>query len=313
MTLREEDFVSVHASWQPKHQSIADAAAALNLGIDSFVFVDDNPFECGQVRGELPQVTVLQVSGDPAMHVDTLLADGWFDAIELTQEDRSRVTRYQDESARNDFLHGFESIDAYLHELDIQVRLERVAEPDLQRVSQLTTRTNQFNLTTIRLQPGDVAALAKAPHRMVLSIHSRDRFGENGLVGAILIRWQDGTVHLDNFLLSCRVFSRGIEQACLSAVLRFARDTGAAQVLGSYTASAKNAAVRDFYPRFGFQPTAGDGTTLSFRHGLCDIVGVPEHLRLTADLLGGSLGAWNDPGTDTLDRGKSETKAEVPR
>lgn len=285
-TLREADFVRVCANWRPKHENLAELAEALNLGVDGFVFVDDSPYERGLVERELPAVAVVSVDGEPAWHAPRLLADGWFDVLELTDEDRTRAAKYADEFARKDFLQSFDSLADYLRELDVRVRLAPVCEADVPRVAQITQRTNQFNLTTRRLQPPEVRASADAPHGLVLAIHAADRFGDNGLVGAVFAHRDGAALHIDNFLLSCRVFSRGIEQACLAAVLRHARRTGAAEVLGTYRPTPKNAGVADFFPRYGFTELgSGPDGTVRFRHGLAEIVGAPEHVSLT-DLLG---------------------------
>lgn len=281
MTLREEDFVRVAANWAPKPENLARLAADLNLDPDSFVFVDDSGFECGLVRRELPGVAVVQLDREPALHAEKLLRDGWFTAAELTAEDRQRPARYREELVRRDFLHTFASVEEYLRELEIEVRFGPVAPADVGRVSQLTLRTNQFNLTTERLDAARVGELAGAADTEVLAVHARDRFGDNGLVGAVLVRRDGSTAWLENFLLSCRVFSRGIEQACLSAVLRRVRAAGAVEAVGVYRPSAKNGKVREFYPRAGFTgPQPHGGGALAFRHDLARIPDPPAHLRL---------------------------------
>jgi FkbH-like protein len=288
MTLREEDFVRVVANWRPKHENLAELAETLNLNVDSFVFVDDSAYECGLVRHGLPGVTVVQVDEEPALHAEALLRDGWFDTPDLTAEDRARVSRYRDELVRKDFLHSFESVDDYLAELKVKVRLAAVTGPDIPRVAQLTLRTNQFNLTTRRLQQADVRSIAEDPAGVVLAVHASDRFGDNGTVGAVFARHDGDALHIDNFLLSCRVFSRGIEQACLSSVLRHARTMGVTAVYGTYRPTAKNGVVREFYPRYGFERVSDDGTMILFRHDLADIITTPGHVDLTEDLEGKS-------------------------
>lgn len=285
MVLREDDFVRISASWRPKHESIAALAGALDLGVDSMVFVDDSAYECGLVRRELPAVAVVRLGEEPAAHAGRLLRDGWFDTRELTGEDRTRLDKYRQELNRQDFLDSFASIEDYLRELGVEVRLGPVTEADVARVAQLSLRTNQFNLTTERLQPSDVHALRTARDALPLAVHSADRFGDNGLVGALFLRRDGATVRIDNFLLSCRVFARGIEQACLSAVLRRARDTGAAEVLGRYRPTAKNHKVAELYPRCGFTGPDEDGT---FRHDLADIAPPPGHVSLI-ETFGGPL------------------------
>jgi FkbH-like protein len=289
MTLAEGDFVRVTANWRPKHDNLRELAETLNIGVDSLVFVDDSPQECGLVRAMLPDVAVIHVGGEPALHREALLRDGWFDTRELTAEDRTRVGKYRVEVERKDFLDSFESIHDYLRELKVTVRLADAEERDIPRVSQMTLRTNQFNLTTRRLQQPDVRGLLADPATRVLAIHAADRFGDNGTVGTIFLRREDAVVHIDNFLLSCRVFSRGIEQGALAAVLDHARATGAHEVRGVYRATAKNGVVKDFYPRHGFVPAgdgeAGDGV-LTFRHDLRTTLERPAHLALE-DALGG--------------------------
>ncbi|ADP82247.1 HAD-IIIC family phosphatase [Pseudofrankia inefficax] len=300
MTLREEDFVRVVANWRPKHENLAELAAALNLGLDSFVFVDDSPAERGLVRRELPEVAVVAVDDEPAGHRGALLADGWFDVRELTGQDRSRLTDYRTELDRKDFLDTFDSIEDYLRELGVQVRLRAVRPSEIGRVSQLTLRTNQFNLTGLRLQPPDVRRLVEDDAGLVVAIHARDRFGDNGLVGAMFASHPGDVWSIENFLLSCRVFSRGIEQASLLALLRHAQRSGATQVVGAYRATARNGKVRDFYPRSGFVPTGGaddglggpagpgdDAAPVStWRHDLTHIAAPPPHVALTQDLGG---------------------------
>lgn len=301
MVLREDDFVRVVANWRPKSENVRELAKALNLSADSFVFIDDSPYERGLVARELPEVAVVAVDGEPALHTARLLADGWFDTREVTEADRGRTEKYREELVRADFLHTFSSLDDYLRELGVTVRLAAVAERELPRVSQITLRTNQFNLTTRRLQQAEVRELAQGPATQVLAIHSADRFGDNGLVGAVLTRTVGDRVQIDNFLLSCRVFSRGIEQACLAAVLRQAARSGARAVVGTYRKSAKNGVVKDFYPRHGFTPvTRGEGTepgaeagaagdddaTEFFVHHLVDPPAVPDHITLTENFEG---------------------------
>ncbi|MFJ6657166.1 HAD-IIIC family phosphatase [Streptomyces sp. NPDC091377] len=283
MTLREDDFVRVVANWEPKHGNLRALAEDLNLGLDSLVFVDDSAYECGLVARELPEVTVLHLDGDPALHTERVLADGWFDVRDVTEDDVRRPARYREELVRKDFLDSFASLDDYLRELEVRVELSAAGAPDTARLAQLTQRTNQFNLTTRRLQQDEIRALAGSPEHLVLALRCGDRFGDNGLVGAVFVRTGGPVWHIENFLLSCRVFARGIEQGCLAALLEHARAAGAEAVEARYTPSAKNGKVKDFYPRNGFAPSghAEDGSVV-FRHTLRRITAVPGHLDLTA-------------------------------
>ncbi|MBA2806260.1 HAD-IIIC family phosphatase [Streptomyces sp. KM273126] len=288
MVLRDGDFVQVVANWDPKDSNLLAIARKLNLGVDSFVFADDSPFECGLVARSLPGVAVVRLDEEPALHIERLLADGWFDLRELTAEDRARATQYRTEAARQDLMESAGSMEEYLAELGVEVTLSPVADHEIARVSQVTLRTNQFNLTTERLQQADVRARRDSDDGLVLAIRSADRFGDNGLVGVVLVSGvgADGGWHIDNMLLSCRVFARGIEEACLAAVLREAGERGAGAVHARYRPTAKNHRVRTLYPSVGFSETGEDEDgTVSFRHDLTgeQLPTPPAHVRLTAD------------------------------
>jgi FkbH-like protein len=284
MQLREEDFATVQANWRPKDENIREIAARLNLGTDSFVFADDSPFECGLVESALPEIAVLRLDEEPALHIERLLADSWFTVREVTEEDRARTSLYRVEAAREEFRSEAGSTEEYLAGLGVTVRFSPPSGHEVIRVAQLSQRTNQFNLTTVRLQPEDVQSWLDDPARLVLAIRSTDRFGDNGLVGAVFAEQREDGLHLDNILLSCRVFGRGIEQICLGALLRAAAERGHTAVHGHYRPTKKNARMLAFYPDHGF---AAEGD--AFRHGLADLDTtnpMPEHISLDADLSG---------------------------
>ncbi|MET9616455.1 HAD-IIIC family phosphatase [Kitasatospora indigofera] len=284
MVLRDTDFVRVNANWNPKDGNLRDIAAKLNLGVDSFVFADDSPFETGLVASSLPEVAVVRLDEEPALHVERLLADGWFDVRELTAEDRARAALYRVESDRQDLLDSSGSLEEYLEQLGVQVKVAAVGEADLARVAQLTLRTNQFNLTTERLQPAEVRERIEDPDHLVLSVRSGDRFGDNGVVGALFAHRTPQGLHIDNLLLSCRVFSRGIEQAAVTSVLAYAVAQGLGPVTAAYRPTKKNHRVRDFWPSLGFEPSGGDEEEeLSFSHPLGELPAVPSHLRLDTE------------------------------
>ncbi|OII67577.1 HAD family hydrolase [Streptomyces sp. CC77] len=285
MALREDDFVCVSADWEPKDGAVQALADRLNLATDSFVFADDSPFERGLVASSHPGAAVVPLDEEPALHVDRLLADGWFDVPELTAADRGRAAQYRQEAGRQDLRRAAGSVDEYLRALGVTVEVAPVRDHEVARVAQLTLRTNQFNLTTRRLQPPDVRERLDAPGHLALAVRSRDRFGDNGVVGALFAHREDAVLHIDNVLLSCRVFARGIEQAALAALLEHARDSGAAEVRACFRPTAKNHRVRGFYPSLGFEQVAeaADGA-VEFRHPLTDLPAVPGHVTLDVAL-----------------------------
>jgi len=287
MQLQESAFVVVNANWGPKDSNIVAIAKQLNLGNDSLVFVDDSNFECGLVRLSLPEVAVIQVDADPALHAESLLHDSWFVSLQLTAEDYTRHQKYAAEIARQQFQEKFSSLADYLSDLKIAVDLYVPGSEDVPRLSQLTLRTNQFNLTTLRMSDADVLRQLANPDALVIVIRSRDRFGDNGIVGAIFTHqgYADNikTLTIQNMLLSCRVFSREIEQACLRALLAYAQTQQIHVVRGIYKASSKNTRFADFYMRQGFVATGNmteDGGAL-YSHDLQQLPPAVTHIVLT--------------------------------
>ncbi|MFI9615412.1 HAD-IIIC family phosphatase [Streptomyces sp. NPDC052023] len=284
MTLRQSDFAKVVANWQPKDANLRLIAEALDLGLDSFVFVDDSPAECGLVSSSLPQVAVVRLDDEPALHVERLLTDDWFATLRLTDEDRRRSESYRHLAGRQKLRDAVGSAESYLQELGVTVSVSRGKGFETERLSQLTLRTNQFNLTGERLSSADVTAWCEDPEGLVLSVRSADRFGDNGLIGAVFARRQDATLHIHNMLLSCRVFDRGVEAAAMASLLTYARAQGHTAVTGTYRATERNRRFADFYPSLGFVRSGGNEASAEFRHSLEELPGVPGHIQLSTDL-----------------------------
>ncbi|MEU6376335.1 HAD-IIIC family phosphatase [Streptomyces sp. NPDC046909] len=279
MTLREPDFVQIYASWGPKSDGLRQLAEQLNLGVDSLVLADDSPFERGQVAAALPGVALVALDDEPALHTERLLADGWFDTPELTDTDLRRAAQYRSEGDRHRLRESAQSYEEYLAQLEVVVELAPLRPGEVARVAQLTQRTNQFNLTTRRMSGPEVSEYAGH----VLTITARDKFGDNGLVGALFLRLAPEGWHIDNALLSCRVFGRGIEQAVFAALLERAKASGTPAVHGGYRPTPKNGRVRDLYPSLGFLPVTPEAEAVAevtFRHPLLDLPEVPSHITL---------------------------------
>ncbi len=284
MVLKDTDFVRINANWNPKDANLRDIAAKLNLGIDSFVFADDSPFETGLVAEAIPEVAVVRLDEEPALHIGKLLADGWFDVLELTVEDRERASLYRTDAARQDLMENSDSFEEYLANLAVVVKVAPVTEAEVARVSQLSLRSNQCNLTTLRLQPDTVREMAQNPDNHVLYLRSADKFGDNGLVGALFCTKHADGLTIDNFIMSCRVLSRGIEQAAIGSLLAYAKDHGLGPVRASYRPTKKNHRVRDFWPGFGFERDGGTDEAPDYIHTLSSLPEIPGHLRLDATL-----------------------------
>ncbi|MHB9864463.1 HAD-IIIC family phosphatase [Streptomyces sp. YIM S03343] len=292
LTLRAGDFVSVRAGWDGKDEALRSIAEELGIGLDALVFADDSAAERALVRHRLPEVAVVPLGDEPALHIGRLLADGWFDTPHLTDDDRHRTARYRAAAARERLRGTTGSHEEYLRELDIVVRISPPRPHEIERIAQLSLRTNQFNLTGERVP----AERILGPGRRPLAVRVSDRYGDSGLVGAVLARDGADGLHIDNMLLSCRVLARGIEDGCLSAVLTHARERGLPAVHARYRATRRNSRAGGFYPSLGFRPAShGEGGTRDvseggaetvFRHDLADIPAVPGHLTVRADLEG---------------------------
>lgn len=261
MRLAESDLVALVANWDPKPHNLGRIAEELNLGTDAFVFIDDSASECGLMRLSRPEVEVVQVDADePALHVPRLLRDGWFTTARVTDEDRARPERYRQESRRHALRATTGSVGDYLAALDTTVTVQVSPVAAIPRLAQITQRTNQFNLTTIRMDEADVAAWIEHPDRSVVAVQCSDRFGDHGLVGCLFLEQAAGELHIRNFALSCRVLARGVEAAVLGYVVDTAQASGARQVVGWYRPTAKNRRVADLYPDHGFTAHPVDET-----------------------------------------------------
>jgi FkbH-like protein len=286
LALRVDDLVAVVANWGAKPDNLTQLAEQLGIGVDSLVFVDDSPTERGMVRAALPAVPVIDVDSDePAMHTHQLLADGWFVTLEVTAEDRDRAERYRTERTRLEFRERSDSLAGYLAGLGTTVELSHATADDAARLAQITQRTNQFNLTTVRLDTAGVRRMVDDGGVEVFAIRCADRFGQHGTVGAVFATWWGQAMHLDNFLLSCRVLARDVESACLRAILSYAKQAGAAEVVASFRPTAKNQRTRDFYPSHGFVPMDGPGdAAVRFHHDLNGLPPPVPHVAMTVRL-----------------------------
>ena len=257
MALTLSDFAAFEASWDPKSVAIARIADTLRLGLDAFVFFDDNPVERAEVRAALPQVAVVEAPTDPADYVRVLESGLYFEAARVQEADLQRAQQYQAEAQRRVVHQSAVSLDGYLRSLDMRGQATPIREEDLPRVVQLIGKTNQFNLTTRRHSEGEVRRLLADSGTLHLALRLRDRFGDYGLIGVVLGVPDPGpeTCRLDTWLMSCRAIGRGVEDFTLNQVAAAARRLGYQTLVGEFLPTAKNAPVADLFPRLGFAPS----------------------------------------------------------
>jgi FkbH-like protein len=260
MVLRLDDFAALEINWEPKGATIARLAQTLDLGLDSFVFFDDNPAEREQVRQALPEVDIVDVPEDPAEYVRALQAGLWFEAASLTDADRERAAQYTVERQRRETKESFTSIDDYLRSLEMFANVRNVDDADLQRVVQLLAKTNQFNLTTRRHTRDDVLRMLATPRSVLFTLRLRDRFGDYGLVALMIAIPEDGdsqdALRIDTWLMSCRVIGRTVEQYLIDTLIARARDLGYRRLIGEYIPTKKNGLVAKLYETLSFRQAA---------------------------------------------------------
>jgi FkbH-like protein len=258
MVLRPADIACFRANWDDKAANLRAIAAELNIGLDSLVFLDDNPFERNLIREHLPMVAVPEVGDEPALYPAILADAGYFESLGLTEEDRLRTAQYQENRAREQLRATSSDIEGYLRGLDMKLIWKRFDSVGQQRIVQLINKTNQFNLTTRRYTDDDVTAIMADPNAFGVQLRLLDRFGDNGIIGIVIGRKTDDVVLLDTWLMSCRVLGRQVEPATLALVAQLSREMGASRLRGEYIPTKKNAMVRDHYAKLGFSVTACD-------------------------------------------------------
>jgi len=254
MVLKRTDIASFRANWDDKAANLRAIAEELNIGLDSLVFLDDNPFERNLVRAQLPMVAVPEVPDDDPALVPRVLADaGYFESTRITEDDRQRAAQYQENRARDQLRASASDIDGYLRALDMRMIWNRFDMVGLQRIVQLINKTNQFNLTTRRHTEAEVQAVMADHQSFGLQLRLLDRFGDNGIIAVVIGRMTEpGIVTIDTWLMSCRVLGRQVEATTLNLVAAQAKSLGATRLIGQYIPTKKNGMVRDHYEKLGF-------------------------------------------------------------
>jgi len=258
MVLKRGDIACFVANWNDKAANLREIAARLNIGIDSLVFLDDNPFERNLVRRELPEVAVPEVPDDAAFYAQTLADAGYFESTSLSEEDFARGAQYQANAQRSSALAEHSDMAGYLASLDMRLLWSPFDELNLTRIVQLTNKTNQFNLTTRRTTEEEVRARMAAPDKLTLQFRLLDRFGDNGIIALVEGSLAGDTLTVDSWLMSCRVLKREVERATLQVLAEEAKRMGATRLVGLYRPTAKNAMVADHYRTLGFTHLSDD-------------------------------------------------------
>jgi FkbH-like protein len=258
MLLREEHIAVFKINWQDKADNLQDIARTLNIGLDSLVFLDDNPAERANVRARIPAVATPELPADPAFYPLVLTSAGYFESLAFVSEDRERAGYYEANARRASLQQNAGSIDDYLASLKMTVSLKPFDAVGRARITQLINKTNQFNLTTRRYSEDQVKALEQDPDTYTLQVRLSDSFGDSGMISVVICRKQAKRWHIDTWLMSCRVLGRKVENAVLNRLVADARREGVESLTGTYIPTPKNKLVEKHYEKLGFQP-AGNG------------------------------------------------------
>jgi FkbH-like protein len=258
MRLSLDDLVVFQANWNNKADNIVNIARILNIGVDSLVFVDDNPVERDFVRRSLPDITVVELPTDPAGYVASLDKERLFETISFSAEDQIRSQMYQENTRREEFSQQFSDLSAYLQSLEMVAIVGDLDAVHLKRMQQLISKSNQFHLTGVRLSEADLLQLAKRLDTDIKYFKLSDRFGDNGLIAVLVLQERDKALHIDAWVMSCRVLSRGMEDFIIDELCRVALRRGCQSIIGQYIPTRKNALVASLYERLGFEAIASE-------------------------------------------------------
>ena len=258
MVLRLDDIAVFVANWETKVDNIRHIQSILNIGFDSMVFVDDNRFEREMVKSGIPDITVPELPEDPSEYLVYLRTLNLFETASFTEEDEERTKQYQEEAQRNMLLQRFDNEQDFLQNLNMLSEVKEFDEFSIPRVAQLTQRSNQFNLRTIRYTEEDLRLIKQDPDYFSMSLTLEDKFGNHGLIAIIMLKKLDeATIFIDSWIMSCRVLKRGMENFTLNTIVALAEKNNFKKIIGEFLPTKKNGIVKDHYLSLGFEQ-AGD-------------------------------------------------------
>ena len=263
MALRRSDIACFVANWRDKAENLRGIAETLNIGLDSLVFVDDNPAERARVREALPMVAVPELPADPALYVRALASQGYFEAVGFTPEDALRAASYAANAHRETLRSTATSVDEFLHGLAMEVVEGPIGPVELERATQLINKTNQFNTTGRRYATEDMTRLLADEANVTLQFRLRDRLGDSGLVSVMIMcpaAPDADELEIDTWVMSCRVFGRQLEDEAMNIAVEHARARGARSIVARFVPTERNGVIGLLFPGLGFKPAAATET-----------------------------------------------------
>jgi len=253
MILKEENFGSIKINWNDKVTNLRHIAKELNIGLDSLVFFDDDPINREFVKNVLKEVEVIELPADPSEFAQITTKMNIFESLKITEEDVKRNKMYHEQRKRSEFEDEVGDFNKFLKQMDIEVKIKKADSFSIPRISQLTLKTNQFNLTTKRYQQNDISSFTKNDQNIVECVEVTDKFGNNGITGVYIIQKNNEEWIVDSFLLSCRIIGRGVEDVMLGEIIKKAKQENIKKIKGKFIPTAKNKPAENFYKDFGFE------------------------------------------------------------
>lgn len=252
MVLQHEDFVAEVINWDHKTKNIRELAATLNIGLDSFVFLDDNPVEREAMKSECPEVTVIEFPKDSSMLPSILEAayNEYFLSLEVTGEDSQKTAMYRAETARKAEMSSANSVEDFLKKLEMTMDIHRMLPEEEKRVVQLVNKTNQFNVTTKRYSEEEIKDIAERGD--IITVHMADKYGDQGLVAVLILIYESDAAKIDTFLMSCRVMGRNAENEIMAQIRQMLEKKDVKNITATYLKTAKNAPVLELFEKLGF-------------------------------------------------------------
>ena len=262
MLLHHDDFVAEVIDWNPKPENISQLAKDLNIGLDAFVFLDDNPVEREQMKAECPEVTVVDFPKDTSKLPEVIseMYRQYFFKLDITDEDTEKTAMYQAEQKRKTEFSASTSPEDFLKNLRMKMDIHLMKPEEIKRVVQLVNKTNQFNTTTKRYSEEDISELNIRRDTDVITLHMTDKYGDQGLVGVLIIKYTESRADIDTFLMSCRVMGRNAEIEIMAHLKKYWQQKAVKTVFASYIKTAKNAPVANLYDKLGFSRTDGNSS-----------------------------------------------------
>jgi len=251
--LKEENFAAMQINWNDKISNMKAIAEELNIGLDSFVFIDDDKLNREMIRGALPEVLVVDMPEDPSLYLKTLSEINDFNTLQLTEEDKKKGKMYAEQRKRTELQKDATDITEYLKGLEIVVTIEKANSFNIPRLSQLTQKTNQFNMTTRRYPEEDIKKFSANDNFIVVCMKIVDKFGDNGITGMVIVEKGKDNWRIDTFLLSCRIIGRRVEETLLAYIIKEAKKGKAKTLTGEFSPTKKNIVAKDFYKNNAFK------------------------------------------------------------